>query len=186
MTATTSRFAELNDVELLYLVEDVFDAALCQRLIERIDAGQPMLTTQGTPRETIRHNSRAIESDATLADQIFQKVRTVVPKVLVGMSPVGANECLRFYRYSPGDYFKPHQDTDHQRSPTERSLLSVVVYLNGGYDGGEIAFPAVNRVITPKAGLAAVFGHRMVHESRLLTRGTKYAVRSDIMYRALG
>ena len=179
-----SRFAALNDPGLVFVVDDVLDADACAATIARVEALEPRLTTDGTPRGTIRHNFRAIENDAVLAEHIYRKVLAHVPPRLIDCVPCGANECIRFYRYGPGDYFKPHQDTDFQRSPVERSLLSCVVYLNDGYEGGALGLPTQGRVLQPRAGSAVVFGHRVVHESTLLVRGTKYALRTDIMYRA--
>ena len=36
----------------------------------------------------------------------------------------------------------------------------------------------------PRAGMALLFDHGLLHESRTLRAGVKYAVRSDVMFRA--
>lgn len=178
------QLAALNDRSLVFLVEEVLAEAECAEQIARMDALDVMPMQAGTPRGTVRKNARAIQYDQAFAARLFDVVKSHVPRELVGMHPCGANECIRYYRYQPGDFFKPHQDTDFQRSATEKSLLSIVVYLNGGYDGGELLFHATGQRVKPRAGLAAIFGHRMVHESTPMVSGVKYALRSDVMYRA--
>ncbi len=37
---------------------------------------------------------------------------------------------LRFLRYDPGEYFKPHMDGSYERENGERSLITVHLYLN--------------------------------------------------------
>jgi predicted 2-oxoglutarate/Fe(II)-dependent dioxygenase YbiX len=178
-----SRFPELNDPSLVFVVANAFTADECGLLIDRIEREQPRLTTDGTPRETIRHNYRAVVLDPDLAQTTWERIRHVAPSPLIEMEPVGANECVRFYRYTPGDFFKPHQDTNFMRNAHEQSLLSIVVYLGSDYEGGVLRFPTTNRVVQTPAGTAVVFGHRMIHESTPLIRGTKHAFRSDVMYR---
>ena len=178
-----SRYPELNDIGLVFIVRDAYTPAECTTIVERIERERPRPTTDGTPRGTVRHNSRVVVFDKELADDLYMRVAPVIPPSLIGMRPVGANECIRFYRYGPGDFFKPHQDTHFMRSLDEKSLLSIVVYLNDNYDGGELIFPDRGDVIKPTPGLAVAFGHRMLHESATIRAGTKYAFRSDVMYR---
>lgn len=180
-----SALEALNDPSLVFVVENVLSPQECARQMARMDAEDLHPIHSGTPAGAVRQNSRFIQYDAALASHLYGAVRAHVPHRLVGMEPCGGNECIRFYRYAPGDFFKPHQDTDFQRSPVERSLLSVVVYLNSGFEGGDLVLHASGRVIKPRAGLAAVFGHRVVHESTRMVSGVKYALRSDVMYRKL-
>jgi predicted 2-oxoglutarate/Fe(II)-dependent dioxygenase YbiX len=177
------RLDALNDPSLLYVAEGTLSAAECAAQIARIEGAHPYLTTDRSGVETVRHNARAVVNDPGLAELIFGRIRSQIPPALVEMVPVGANECIRYYRYQAGDFFKPHQDTHFVRNREERSLLSVVVYLNADFEGGEVTFPALNRTLRPAPGLAVIFGHRMLHESRPILQGTKYAFRSDVMYR---
>jgi prolyl 4-hydroxylase len=178
-----SRFPELNDPGLVFLAPGAYSPSECALLVKRIEEERPRLTTDGTPRGTVRHNSRVVLFDRALADDLFRRISSQIPSTLIGMNAVGANECIRFYRYGPGDFFKPHQDTDFMRSPQEKSLLSIVVYLNDEFEGGELMFPVRGDAIKPAPGLAVLFGHRILHESAAIRSGTKYAFRSDVMYR---
>ncbi len=177
------RLDALNAKTLLWVVDDVLEPSTCEQLIDEIEAAHPKTVRSSSPLGTVRKNDRHIVTRPELALRVFERIRDVLPSPLVSMRPVSANECLRFYRYRAGDFFKPHQDTHFVRSRDERTLLSVVVYLNEGFEGGETEFCDAGRVVEPRPGRAAVFGHRMVHASRPMISGVKYAFRSDVMYR---
>jgi predicted 2-oxoglutarate/Fe(II)-dependent dioxygenase YbiX len=179
-----TRFPELNE-RLLFTIDQALSPSACAALIAELARAEPPRVRATRPGGLERRNDRLIRVDPELAQQVFERVRAFVPQQLIGMRLVGANECLRYYRYGPGDYFLPHQDTHFSRDRHERSLLSLMIYLNEGYEGGEIAFPEHGECIRPTTGLAVAFGHRMLHESRRLETGTKYAFRSDLMYRSL-
>lgn len=170
-------------------VDDVLSAEACEALIARIEAlgptDAPITTSRGfVMRPDIRNNTRVMFDDAALAAEIFEKVRGVIPGRLQGMEPVSANERLRCYRYAPGQYFAPHFDGSFVRSPNERSLLTLMVYLNGPRLGGETCFPDCDVTVRPRPGRALLFDHHLLHESKTLRAGLKYAVRSDVMFRA--
>merc|ERR1712137_1489573 len=75
----------------------------------------------------------------------------------------------------------------------DTSFMTVMLYLNGGFQGGETNFIITERFleeeavqVQPRAGLALVFEHRLLHEGARLTRGVKYAIRTDVMFRKVG
>jgi predicted 2-oxoglutarate/Fe(II)-dependent dioxygenase YbiX len=170
------------------VVDGVLTAEECGALIGRIEAlgpsEAPITTSRGFEhRPEIRNNTRVMFDDAALAARLFEKVRAIVPPEVEGMRPVGANERLRCYRYAPGQYFAPHFDGSFVRGPKEKSVLTLMVYLNEPEAGGETHFGDADTVVRPRTGLALLFDHHLLHESRTLRRGVKYAVRSDVMYR---
>lgn len=175
-------FLDLNSTSLLWVVDNVLTPHQCFELIQLVEKEGFYRTRHGTPGKTERFNARVIQTDMILAQLVYAKIKDVIPQELVGLRPLGTNDCLRFYRYEENDFFKPHQDTDHFISSGNRSLLSVVVYLNSDYEGGELHIPARNEMIKPECGQAVVFGHRLVHESKPIRSGVKYAFRTDVMY----
>ena len=101
---------------------------------------------------------------------------------------VGLNERLRFLRYEEGDYFKPHLDGAYTRpDQTEQSQITVQLYLNDGFEGGETTFfsPCMkNKVaVVPKPGKVLIFQHQLLHEGSVLKSGQKYSMRTDVMYK---
>lgn len=176
---------------LAWTVPDVLSADECGDLIERIEAAGPepapvSMLRGPVMRPEIRNNHRAILEDVGLAAELFARVRQHVPASMSGMQVVGANERLRCYRYDPGERFAPHYDGAFVRSPDEYSLLTFMIYLNDGFEGGETDFPTLRDAVVPRTGTALLFQHRVLHEGCVVVRGRKYALRSDIMYRKPG
>jgi predicted 2-oxoglutarate/Fe(II)-dependent dioxygenase YbiX len=188
-------FKDLLDLDhpLFWTVEGILSPDECAELIDRIEAadraGEAELATinaAGGPtlRPEVRNNTRVIFDDPALAARLYERVRDQVPETLMGWVACGANERLRCYRYQPGEKFAAHYDGSFQRSDSERSLLTFMIYLNEGFAGGETTFLELGEAIAPKPGLALLFQHPILHEGSEVTDGTKYAIRSDIMYRA--
>ena len=98
---------------------------------------------------------------------------------LSALVAVGLNERLRYYRYSGGQRFAPHVDLSHSDAAA-RSFLTVIFYLNDGFDGGETDF--FGRCVTPRRGGAILFPHELRHEGRPVFGGVKYVLRTDVMY----
>ena len=129
-----------------------------------------------------RHNSRAAIDDFQLADALWQRVKRSVPEHLDGKAVVGLNERLRFYRYTSGQRFAAHTDGYFIRSISERSLLTLILYLNQDFTGGETFFLNSETLVAPQTGKALVFAHQLWHEGLPVQRGTKYILRTDVIY----
>jgi hypothetical protein len=86
------------------------------------------------------------------------------------------------YRYQPGQRFAPHYDGAFFRSDDEVSHLTLLVYLNEDFIGGETRFYVPEALIKPRTGMALFFQHRLLHEGCEVRSGTKYVARSDVMY----
>ena len=71
------------------------------------------------------------------------------------------------------------------RSPLEQSLLTLMVYLCDDFTGGSTDFDTRrdDLRIAPRTGMALVFEHPIRHQGAPVTRGRKYVLRTDVMYR---
>jgi predicted 2-oxoglutarate/Fe(II)-dependent dioxygenase YbiX len=180
------------DTERPYIltIRGVLGKHECTQLIARIDAAQPKLAPISTPfgelaRPDVRNNERVMFEDRALATHLYERVAQRAPADIFGRRLVGANELLRCYRYRPGARFAPHADGAFERDATEQSYYTLLVYLNEGFGGGNTTFLVEPEVsIRPETGMALLFQHAIIHEGSLVTSGTKYVVRSDLMYRA--
>ncbi len=130
-----------------------------------------------------RNNSRFALNDTGLSDALWRRVARAVPETINHKSVVGLNERLRFYRYEAGQSFGAHTDGYYRRSDEEQSLLTLMIYLNEDYAGGETFFPDSESLIVPKTGKALLFTHQLWHEGRMVTGGRKYILRTDVMYK---
>jgi prolyl 4-hydroxylase len=176
------------DDPIVFTVDEVLTADECKQLVERIEQlgpePAPITTARGFQmRPDIRNNTRVMFDDHALAHALFTRLADAIPTPLWGQRAVGANERFRCYRYEPGQRFAPHTDGAYRRDEQEVSLLTLMVYLNEGFDGGETAFHDLGQKVAPRTGMALLFQHRTYHEGCEVTRGIKYVLRSDVMYR---
>jgi hypothetical protein len=112
--------------------------------------------------------------------------------------PYGVNPTIRVCRYTPGGHFQTHRDGGHDvsASPYNASLKTFMVYLNDGFTGGATSFyrpeqpcyaPAQPELrvhsYMPRRGDCLVFNSHHVHDGGTLLTGTKYILRTELMYR---
>jgi len=173
----------------ILLIPDVLSPEECSEWIARIKASGPELATINTTRGAeiatqVRNNRRVILDDADAANNLFDRVRAKVPQEIHGMQLCGVNERLRCYEYHVGQRFAPHSDGAFIRSENEQSWYTFMIYLNEGCGGGETNFfVEPEKSITPTTGMALLFQHPIIHEGAEVTSGSKYVVRTDLMYR---
>lgn len=133
-------------------------------------------------RLAFRSSHRLVQHDTTLAASLWERLkghlRSGVPHDLAA---VGLNERFRVYRYEHGQAFRWHRDGAFVRDERERSRLTFMVYLNGGFTGGATEFE--DEHVIPEEGLAVVFAHGLRHQGAEVIEGRKYVLRSDVMFR---
>ena len=93
------------------------------------------------------------------------------------------NERFRIYRYQKYQEFRSHSDGKFHRSDLEESKLTFMIYLNDDFQGGGTNFD--DFVAWPETGMGLCFDHSLRHEGAMVLDGVKYALRSDIMYKAV-
>lgn len=171
------RFA---DTALLWTHERALSHEACEALVASIERADPALATNNP---VYRDQDRVIRDDPALAGALLERLRPSLPERIGGLQLERINERFRLYRYRAGQRFAPHMDHWYQPSARSITLLTVLVYLNEGFEGGETSFrEQVDRTVTPRTGLAAVFQHKIRHAGEPVVRGTKYALRSDVVY----
>lgn len=152
----------------------------------------PITTMRGFEiRPDIRNNQRVILDDQERAFDLWQRVSNYIPSTIGRWQAVGLNERFRFYRYDPGQRFAIHHDGSYWRPNGEESLLTFMIYLNEGFEGGDTVFhlsrryyeDLLNIAVIPITGMVLCFVHELVHEGAPIIQGRKYVLRSDIMYR---
>lgn len=178
------------------ILDNVFSDKECQELIdlsERYGYELAMINV-GSGRQKVitdaRNNGRCVLDSPFLAHRIWHRIRDYIPAQHGAYTAVGLNERLRFLKYNPGEYFAPHFDgTFVRHSGQEMSILTLQLYLNGGFQGGDTTFlsyhdESKNRVACkPKTGRILIFEHDLYHEGSELLSGKKYCIRTDVMYR---
>lgn len=151
-------------------------------------------------------------ADSLMNDELFERCRPFLPPLVDGGQLAGLNRRWRLYRYPAFGTFKPHVDGSWPGSGLDQSgrlvadawedrwsHLSCLVYLNDDFRGGATRFflpegrgrpaEAPYRVeeVRPKCGSALFFFHgehpmSPVHEGARIASGTKYVLRTDVLY----
>ncbi|HMV98932.1 MAG TPA: 2OG-Fe(II) oxygenase [Acidobacteriota bacterium] len=175
-------------------IDDFCTSAECQDFIQRAERvgfdEAPITTATGfVRRPSVRNNTRVMIDDPDLAESLWERVRSFIPAELEGCVPVGLNERFRFYRYDENQFFAPHYDGCFRRPNGEESLLTLMVYLNEDFVGGEtrfdLKFPHPDISILPKEGMVLCFFHYLRHEGAPVGMGRKYVLRTDVMFRKI-
>lgn len=102
-----------------------------------------------------------------------------------GQQRVGFNHRLRFLKYLPGMHHAgDHTDCPHEDPETGKSAITVQMYLNTEFTGGRTTFISDRLIpVEPTVGGIIAFDHELYHRGGVVTSGTKYALRMDVMYK---
>jgi len=131
--------------ERVFVIRGFLTSEECEAHIARSEAAgygdAPITTSSGfAMRKDIRDNARVMVDDMDLAAALFERARPFLPPRAEHRYLLGLNERFRYYRYDVGQTFRLHYDGSFERSPTEGSRLTFMVYLNDGFTGGATAF----------------------------------------------
>jgi predicted 2-oxoglutarate/Fe(II)-dependent dioxygenase YbiX len=173
-------------------LHDAFTAEECAGFVRVAEAvgfhEAPITTSRGfVMRPDIRNNTRVIHDDERLAASLWERVAPAIPARIGGYTAVGLNERFRFYRYAPGQFFAWHYDGAYHRDGREQSLLTWMLYLDDGFEGGSTDFDVPDHEgplrVVPERGMVLVFQHHLCHQGAPVRRGVKQVLRTDVMYR---
>jgi predicted 2-oxoglutarate/Fe(II)-dependent dioxygenase YbiX len=168
----------------VYLIPEFVSVDECNDLIAVAQAhgfeAADVRTREGSrAMPMIRNNQRAMFKSPEWVALLWQRLALYDLPQVDGQHAVCLPEHLRFYRYDPGQRFKMHKDgpwTEHDRY----SQLTMLVYLNDGFVGGQTKFKEYE--YTPRTGDCLLFVHQLWHEGAAVIEGAKYVLRSDVMY----
>lgn len=108
--------------------------------------------------KSIRSGYRLLLKDKKLTKIIWKEIKTPLnnlikenPEIIsypkgFDILPIedwelsGLNECIRVNRYAKGDKFQIHKDSQYCPNGNERSVFTLLIYLNSSYEGGSTRF----------------------------------------------
>lgn len=78
-------------------------------------------------------------------------------------------------RYNTSAYMGPHVDST-DKTVSKAPTISIVIYINDNYEGGELSFPEQNITIKPEAASMVIFPSYppYYHDPKPVTSGDKY------------
>ncbi|MFM9434625.1 putative 2-oxoglutarate/Fe(II)-dependent dioxygenase YbiX [Janthinobacterium sp. CG_23.3] len=132
------------------------------------------------PMANVRNNQRLVCELPAWRERLWTRLAaTELPVLDGGATAVGLPAQLRFYKYKPGQRFKMHKDGPWSEGGLA-SKLTLLVYLNDTFAGGATDFR--DFIVRPATGMALLFIHDTWHEGEQVSSGTKYVLRSDVLY----
>ncbi len=166
----------------------------CAELLETIESVgfQSQYSGMGEP---IRR--RAVFEAPNWADLIWNRLKSSAPllteiyspdfgpepparQALESYSATKLNERFRCYNYRVSEAFQKHSDFAHEYSDTARTFLTVLIYLNEGFEGGGTVFDKYT--VKPQLGMLTMFPHELPHQGCKILSGRKYSLRTDVVY----
>ncbi|WP_405205759.1 prolyl hydroxylase family protein [Aquimarina sp. LLG6339-5] len=171
----------------IFLIENFLSKEMCDFFIEKgeqvsFEEAKVSIDGRQVKMKGIRNNQRIMFKDQLLADKIWDKIQPYVLLDFGTYKAHGLNEMFRMYKYEEGQRFKMHRDGSYERNEKECSFFSFLIYLNDDFEGGETSFEN-GITISPELGDALLFHHPLRHEGKPIISGTKYVLRTDIMYK---
>ena len=148
------------------VVHDFLSRAECAELVQRIECigpGAAPISLAGGRQvllPEVRNNDRVMFEDVSLAASLFERLRPALP-----VREDTSRLSLRGSRIST------------------RPGKVLLLYLSDGFVGGDTLFNDLNLRVIPRTGMALLFEHLILHEGCAVLGGTKYVLRSDVMYR---
>jgi predicted 2-oxoglutarate/Fe(II)-dependent dioxygenase YbiX len=172
--------------ESIWTIEGFLTAQECENLIALSEnlgyqEAEVSLPEGAKMLKGIRNNERLLYQDEKLANQYWEKLKPYCPSQMTDYEAIGLNEQFRFYKYQLNQRFKRHIDGRFKRNENEESRITFMIYLNEDFEGGATIFDEIS--IKPKIGMALCFIHEQKHEGAPVVAGSKYVLRSDVMYR---
>lgn len=170
------------------IVPNIFGTALCRRLIDLYEGGEPadsgyMVERDGRTVPVIGHSHKR-RSDLSIDDPALREhIRGRLIHALVPMIRRAYQfQVTRIERWivacydgEVGGHFRPHRD--NTTSGTAHRRFACSINLNSEeYDGGELRFPEFGqRTYKPPTGGAVIFSCSLLHEATPVVRGRRFA-----------
>ena len=174
----------------LLVIENFLDPAWRETLLRECEAAPGMPHAVGAEGKHV-----TIESDVRHSEHV--DVRSLKTDVIAAVRDIYANIVAPHFkvqiewfdkpeilRYREGGKYVPHADAenwDKTRRRWQRVInrdLSLLVYLNDEFEGGEVSFSNFGFEVKPSAGLLIAFpsDHRYLHAAQLVKSGVRYAI----------
>lgn len=170
--------------ERAFSLPGFLSAGECTQLIALAEArgfSAAGVRTVGGPQAMplVRNNERVLVEAPAWVALVWQRLGQAALPAIGAQVAQGLPKDLRFYKYAPGQRFKMHKDGPWVESGLT-SQLTLLVYLNEDFAGGSTDFREF--AVQPRTGSALLFLHDTWHEGTAVTAGTKYVLRSDVLY----
>lgn len=170
-------------MKYLNQIDEVFSEQECQILIQIANQKEWVDVDRG-----IASYQRVMIDDAELAGMLFKRLQDqgIIGSQYNGKQIKCLNERFRFSKYKPGQHFGMHKDGINVNQQGYRSIMTLNIFLNDNFDGGETDFYLEDKSTLrfsckPKTGRGALFDSQQFHCGNEVKNGYKYLIRTDVM-----
>jgi predicted 2-oxoglutarate/Fe(II)-dependent dioxygenase YbiX len=178
------RFGGVSRPAPILLLPNVFDQALCRRLIAAYDANGGEASGVHRDGKGVFDTSFKSRSDFTIIDPallqavkacVARRVLPEIEKLFFMQANYIERHIVGCYSAEDGGHFAPHRD--NRPGLTSHRRFAISVNLNDDFEGGEVLFPEYDNTHGYKApaGWAVVFPCAILHAVRRVTSGARYA-----------
>jgi predicted 2-oxoglutarate/Fe(II)-dependent dioxygenase YbiX len=186
----------------IVVVPEFLSAATCAELCARLDERpSERLTVVDVERSTADEVAREFDDRRVTErvdvgelqselDELVQRAieQRIAPRVERSFEWFEQPQLLR---YRPGGLYDSHADSDNlffDEGVWKKTLdrdMSLLIYLNDEYEGGQLEFEHFEYSLRPRAGMLVFFPSdvRYLHAARPVTAGQRYAVVSWAAFR---
>lgn len=179
----------------LFMFENYLNSDVVDDLVEYANQceGNPMMVidkAKSTPNNIVKTIDEARITEHVLLGERHKEIVDLVKTSFMDLTHKCIGQSLEWFenpdlmRYREGGHYVRHADS--QNFDTETGMwnkvidrdLSLLLYLNDGYEGGELSFYKLNYQIRPRAGAAVLFpsDQRFLHQAETVKKGIRYAV----------
>lgn len=168
---------------------EFFDSATRTQILTHMrNAAMAPATVYGSGATAVQprvRNVKRIEVAAELRELVTNRLRDGKPEIEKHFDvTLGECEEPQFLRYESGDFFVAHQDgnTPMVLDDSRHRRISVVIFLNGGYGGGELTLHGkypdydARHAIEGAPGMLVAFRSETTHEVTPVTHGERYTI----------
>jgi len=179
----------------LFIFENYIDKETTQALVEYANKcnGQRLMVIDN--KNSTPDNIVKVEDERRITERVElgewrKRINDLVRKIYVDLADKCFNRELDWFespdlmRYHEGGFYIKHADSQNMEPETRRWKkvidrdISMLIYLNGDFEGGELSFYKLNYQLKPKAGSVVLFpsDHRFLHQAETVKKGVRYAI----------
>eukprot|EP01084_Bolivina_argentea_P184781 318708_1 len=154
-------FIKVHKNQILTQINNIFTHNECDHIIKQCQKLKSFQNLDNKYNKTIRKSKRLLALDRNLSNTLWNRLKNVIKTDIIknnnlSTTPLGfdvlntenewkissINIAMRINKYdaNDNDFFTFHKDSQYTPSSHERSLFTLIIYLNDQFQGGETNF----------------------------------------------
>lgn len=180
----------MNFYSLLCVIPDFVPDNIIQTLLKfKSDDYSPALVGSNDDQKvTDYRQTKWLNLPPEIHQYLYNSIPIIHEKNLQSIfkSSIKNIEPPQFLRYDVGDHYDKHNDSEsyvkNKLKRVSNRDISLLLYLNDNYEGGELEFTKLQLTIRPKKGMLIAFPsyEDFEHKVHPVTKGTRYTIVSWI------